>query len=122
MYKECGNNFCLVGHGKLAAALRGSRAKSEEILEGSQNFPPPAGMMEHLMNKMITVKGSPQASAYARMQTHAATKDGESSLRSRSSDQPHSSETRSHYTFSPLVSVSSQILHPVLLFLPFFQT
>lgn len=39
MYKECGNNFCLVGHGKLAAALRGSRAKSEEILEGYPDFP-----------------------------------------------------------------------------------
>lgn len=82
MYKECGNNFCLVGHGKLAGALRGSRAKSEEILEGYPDFASStAGMMEYLRNKMITVKGSPQASAHARLRTHAATKDGESSLR-----------------------------------------
>jgi len=110
MYKECGNSFCLVGHSKLAGALRGSRAKSGEILEEYPDFASfsTAWMMEHLRNKMITVKSSLQASAHARMRTHAATKDGESSIRWVGVGvQINPSLQSSHYTFPRLVSVSS---------------
>lgn len=124
-----------LGHDKLEhkvnpqTPLRSSWAKPEEILEEYLDFVSfsTAGMMEHLRNKMITVKGRcPRVPALC---THAHT-CGHKGWRviykvgaSRSSDQLHSSETSSHYTLSSWFLSPPTFLTPSSYFcLPFFQT